>query len=181
MSCWLVTGADGEVGRRLCALLRANGQRFLALGRDDLDLFDAAAVQTTLLRTRPAVVAHCGTWTGPGDTGLTGPRAVRGGLDALRVLARACGRLDACLLHLAAGRTLCTTSLYAAHGRTVVHEELPDTGPGTPRRHPEGGCPQPDWVCDVAERLYALGSAPGGRAARGPRPAPALSGGPGRH
>ncbi|POX43311.1 hypothetical protein C3486_01845 [Streptomyces sp. Ru73] len=177
MSRWLVTGADGEVGRGLCALLRANGHRFLPLARDDLDLFDAAAVQSTLLRTRPTVVAHCAAWPGPDDR-PAGSRTVRCGLDALRVLARTCGRLDACLLHLAAGRTLCTTSLYAAHGRAVTHEELPDSAPGVTHRHTGGDCVGPDRVGDVAARLYALGSAPGGRAASG-RPAPAVSTGSG--
>lgn len=63
----LVTGADGQVGRRLVAVLRDEppvaGLEVVACGRDELDLAEAAMVQEVVRRSAPAVIVNCGAVT----------------------------------------------------------------------------------------------------------------------
>lgn len=55
----LVTGAQGFVGRHLCALLRASGDDVIAIDRvNGPDITDADAVTTTFVEHRPDVVFH---------------------------------------------------------------------------------------------------------------------------
>lgn len=71
----LVTGANGLVGSRLCALLAARGHAVVGAARGsarvsaerwryaDVDLTGAEAVTSLLDRTRPDVIVHCAAMT----------------------------------------------------------------------------------------------------------------------
>ncbi|MFG2227275.1 dTDP-4-dehydrorhamnose reductase [Streptomyces sp. NPDC048644] len=100
MTGWLITGADGMLGREVTALLRRTGQPVLPLTRADLDLTSPDAVRRALRCARPAVVVNCAAWTDVdgAESAEAAARAVNG--DAVRTLARACGGARARLLHL---------------------------------------------------------------------------------
>ncbi len=57
----VVTGARGQVGRALCALLQ--GTPLLALTRDDVDLRDGDRVIALITEFHPDVVIHAAAWT----------------------------------------------------------------------------------------------------------------------
>ena len=63
MTRWLVTGADGMLGRDLVALLRGQGAAVTALARRDLDITDRTAVLAAVGDVRPDVVVNCAAWT----------------------------------------------------------------------------------------------------------------------
>ena len=54
----LVTGGTGVLGRALVPLARAAGHELLAPTRDELDLFDPAAVAQATRRRRRAPPGH---------------------------------------------------------------------------------------------------------------------------
>jgi dTDP-4-dehydrorhamnose reductase len=60
---WLVTGADGMLGRDLVGLLGARGAPVTPLTRRELDITDRQAVLSTLRDARPDVVVNCAGWT----------------------------------------------------------------------------------------------------------------------
>ena len=63
----LVTGAEGFVGRHLCAHLRARGDETLGVDRD-CDVTDASSVLAVLERHRPDVIYHLAALTHVGES-----------------------------------------------------------------------------------------------------------------
>jgi len=63
MTRWLVTGAGGQLGRDLTALLMAEGAACTALTRADLDITKAAVVAAAIAAAKPDVVVNCAAWT----------------------------------------------------------------------------------------------------------------------
>ena len=93
MTGWLVTGAGGMLGRDLVALLERGGETVTGLTRQQLDVTDAAAVNSAVLGLKPDVVVNCSAWTAVDDA-----EAHEG--DALAVN----GRGAACLAAACASR-----------------------------------------------------------------------------
>lgn len=60
---WLVTGADGMLGRDLVGLLGRQGAVVTPVTRRELDITDRPAVLSTLRDARPDVVVNCAAWT----------------------------------------------------------------------------------------------------------------------
>lgn len=95
----LVTGADGQVGRKLRATCPATVE-LIACGHADLDVTDAEAVRERLLRVRPAVIVNAAAYTAV-DKAESEPEKARAinaaGPGHLATGARDCG---ARLIHL---------------------------------------------------------------------------------
>jgi hypothetical protein len=59
----LVTGAAGQVGREVVRALRGADLPFEALGREDLDIRDRAAVHRAVQEIRPSLLVNCAAYT----------------------------------------------------------------------------------------------------------------------
>jgi dTDP-4-dehydrorhamnose reductase len=59
----LVTGAGGMLGQDVVAQARRTGHEVVALGRAQLDIADAAAVDAAIANAAPDVVINCAAWT----------------------------------------------------------------------------------------------------------------------
>ncbi|WP_327351846.1 dTDP-4-dehydrorhamnose reductase [Streptomyces sp. NBC_01304] len=122
----LVTGADGMLGRQVCARLTEGGALVLPTGRGSLDITDRRAVRTALLDRRPDVVVNCAAWTAV-------DRAEREERAALAVngrgpahLAAACGQVRARLIHVSTD--------YVFHGTPAdVGTPMPEHAEPDPR------------------------------------------------
>jgi dTDP-4-dehydrorhamnose reductase len=93
---WLVTGAAGQVGRSLAALMPRRGIQLTALGSRELDVTDPAAVEAALGRIEPDALINCAALTQVDACETRESDARRVNAEAPGALARACrGR---CLL-----------------------------------------------------------------------------------
>src|SRR5262249_11203363 len=63
MTRWLITGAEGMLGRELVAMVRQPGAEVIALARADLDITDPAAVTAAVRDARPGALVNCAAWT----------------------------------------------------------------------------------------------------------------------
>lgn len=145
MSRWLITGASGMLATELVRRLKIAGHPVLAFRRDELDLRDVPAVHHLVAACRPDVVVNCAAWTGVDDAETHEAEALAvNGLGA-RVLAEACGRLNARMIQPSTDYVFDGTALdpypedaptcpVNAYGRTklagerAVLEVLPETG-----------------------------------------------------
>lgn len=95
----LVTGAGGQVG---CDLRRTvpPGHTLAALGREELDVSDAAAVVAALTSYAPDLVINAAAYTAVDRAESEPERAARVNSDGPRNLARACSECGAGLFHL---------------------------------------------------------------------------------
>lgn len=100
MSRWLVTGAEGMLGRDLISRIDGNGEDCVGLGRTSLDITDFAAVRDALTDYRPDVVINCAAWTAVDDaeTAETAALAVNG--SAVVGIATVCRDLGAYLVQV---------------------------------------------------------------------------------
>ncbi|MGW0459905.1 dTDP-4-dehydrorhamnose reductase [Streptomyces tendae] len=100
MTRWLVTGATGMLGRDVVAALRAAGEgaRTTALGRDGLDITDAARVREAV--AGHDVVVNTAAWTDVDGAEADEEAAAAVNGTGVRHLAAACARHGARLLHV---------------------------------------------------------------------------------
>ncbi len=143
MNAILVTGAHGQLGRRVVALAaeRGSGAEVLAYSSADLDITDSAAVAAVV--TAGATVINCAAYTAVDAAEADEARAMAVNADGPRNLARACGRVGARLIHVSTDYVFDGTSTepyevdakpapQSAYGRTklagelAVRDELPE-------------------------------------------------------
>ncbi len=134
---WLVVGAGGTLGREVTARLAVRGADTVALGRAELDIADARAVERSVADHRPHVVVNCAGWTAVDDAETQEAAAARTNADGPRNLARACAAFGARLLHISTDYVfgglpddfgtpygeLATPKPHTAYGRTKLAGE----------------------------------------------------------
>jgi dTDP-4-dehydrorhamnose reductase len=114
---WLVTGAGGMLGRDLVTALRAGGHEVTAPGRDDLDVRDPAVVRAAV--PGHDVVVNAAAWTDVDGAESAYAEALAVNGDAVGVLAAACARAGARLLHLS------TDYVFAGDAASPYPEDAP--------------------------------------------------------
>ncbi|MFK4752604.1 dTDP-4-dehydrorhamnose reductase [Oceanobacter antarcticus] len=60
---WLITGANGQLGRSMARLLTSYGEEFRALSSSELDISDEAAVNNILNSIMPEIVVNAAAYT----------------------------------------------------------------------------------------------------------------------
>ncbi|MCJ0890588.1 dTDP-4-dehydrorhamnose reductase [Rhodococcus sp. ARC_M5] len=143
MNAIVVTGAHGQLGRRVVSLAaeRGDGVEVSAYSSADLDITDPDAVAATV--NAGATVINCAAYTAVDAAETDEARASAVNADGPRNLARACGRVGARLIHVSTDYVFdgtatepyevdSRTAPQSAYGRTklagelAVHEELPE-------------------------------------------------------
>lgn len=100
---WLVTGARGQLGTDLCAVLADAGvgpDRLLALGSDQLDITSSAAVQTAFADFGPQLVINAAAYTAVDQAETDEDRAFAVNAAGPALLAAAAARTGARLLQV---------------------------------------------------------------------------------
>lgn len=97
---FLVAGGEGQLGRCLSDRLKESEHEFLALGRTDLDITDAAAVMAAVRDYHPDVIINAAAYTAV-DRAETEPElAWRINAEAVRYLADAANMVGALLIQI---------------------------------------------------------------------------------
>ena len=94
----LITGGRGQLGRELQQALSA--ETVLALGRQELDVTDAAAVRRAVGRFRPQVVIHTAAYTDTAGCEANPELAMRVNGEGTRQVALACRGRHAAMLYV---------------------------------------------------------------------------------
>ncbi|GAA4991062.1 dTDP-4-dehydrorhamnose reductase [Actinopolymorpha pittospori] len=141
---WLVTGAGGMLGHDVLARLQADRAEVVGLTHTELDVTDAAAVESAFAEHRPDVVVNCAAYTAVDDAEAHEEDALAINGDGPSLLARAAAARGSRLLHVSTDYVFAGdgTEPYAedakpaprtAYGRTklVGEEAVLDTLPTT--------------------------------------------------
>lgn len=96
----LVTGAKGQLGAEMMALLKRKGIEAIGYGRDELDITDAEQVMDVMLRERPAHVIHAGAYTKVDDAEGDPDTAYRINAYGTRNVAAAAAQAGAGLVYI---------------------------------------------------------------------------------
>jgi dTDP-4-dehydrorhamnose reductase len=119
VSRWLVTGADGMLGRDLTDLLNAEGDQVIGLNRAGLDVTDAGAVAAALKHHRPDVVVNCAAWTAVDDAEAREDEALNVNGRAVGYLADACAQGGVALVQVS------TDYVFDGHAEKPYAEDHP--------------------------------------------------------
>jgi dTDP-4-dehydrorhamnose reductase len=96
----LVTGADGQLGRELVAVMEAAGHDVVATDQDSLDVSDRGTVLQGVAGLRPDAVVHAAAWTAVDACEADPDLAFRVNALAVRHVAEASHRFGAHLCHV---------------------------------------------------------------------------------
>lgn len=138
---WLVTGAEGMLGREVLEVLSTADAQVTAAGRRQLDITDAAAVRDAVAGFD--VVVNCAAWTAVDDAETAEEAAYAINASGPAHLARSCAQAGAGLVHVSTDYVFsgdasqpyaedAPKSPRSAYGRTkaagedAVRAELPD-------------------------------------------------------
>lgn len=119
---WLVTGAGGLLGRHLAKRLNTDsafGDEVVALRRAELDITDPNAVAAAFEHHRPDIVVNCAAYTRVEQAEAEETEALRINGEGPRILAAACARSRARLLHVS------TDYVFSGRARTPYPEGHP--------------------------------------------------------
>ena len=119
VSRWLVTGADGMLGRDLTDLLSAEGDHVIGLNRASLDVTDAGAVAAALKHHHPDVVVNCAAWTAVDDAETREDEALDVNGRAVGYLADACAHSGVALVQVS------TDYVFDGHAEKPYAEDHP--------------------------------------------------------
>ncbi|MFI9825462.1 dTDP-4-dehydrorhamnose reductase [Streptomyces sp. NPDC052013] len=122
---WLVTGAGGMLGRDVVDELAERGEQVTGLDRAALDITSADAIEGALAEHRPALVVNCAAYTAVDDAETDEETATRINAAGPRLLARACARHGARLIHVS------TDYVFSGEARTTPYPEDHPTAPRT--------------------------------------------------
>ena len=96
----LVTGASGQLGHDLTALLREQSMDVMAMNRRQLDLAQPDAMVRQLRATAPDWIINCAAWTAVDDAEQEVQQAFTINRDAVREMTACADEMGARLLHL---------------------------------------------------------------------------------
>ena len=96
----LITGKNGQVGRELVDLCEAKGIAYVAFDSKELDISDAARVNTVLVKYLPAAVINAAAYTAVDKAESEQGLAYRVNCDGVKNLAIVCNNIDCLLLHI---------------------------------------------------------------------------------
>ncbi|WP_405865274.1 dTDP-4-dehydrorhamnose reductase [Streptomyces sp. NBC_00005] len=116
---WLVTGSGGMLGRDTVDELARRGEDVLGLDHRALDITQPEAIGAVLAEHRPDLVVNCAAYTAVDDAETDEERALRINGDGPRLLARACAKSGARLVHVS------TDYVFPGDARTPYPEDHP--------------------------------------------------------
>jgi dTDP-4-dehydrorhamnose reductase len=116
---WLITGANGQLGRSFARRLRVGGVAFEAFDRARLDVEDRDAVDKALDATRPDVVANTAAFTWVDRCESEPELARRGNALAPGLMAEACAARGIRLVHIS------TDYVFDGQAQRPYTEEAP--------------------------------------------------------
>ncbi|MFQ5645191.1 MAG: dTDP-4-dehydrorhamnose reductase [Thiogranum sp.] len=96
----LVTGAQGQLGRDFCDVLRGQGVDCLATDCDQIDFLQPESVREGVRAAAPQWVVNCAAYTQVDKAEEDRERAFRINRDAARVLAESARAVNAAVLHV---------------------------------------------------------------------------------
>lgn len=97
---WLITGADGQLGRLLTTQLRQQSIAFYALGTQQLNITREEDVFHCFRLLRPTVVVNCAAWTAVDKAEVYAAKAWLVNADGAGNVARAAASVDALMIQL---------------------------------------------------------------------------------
>jgi dTDP-4-dehydrorhamnose reductase len=115
----LVTGAKGQLGKELVALLSTRGHQVLAVDLPDFDITDAKIVKDYLARERPDLVFHCAAYTDVEGAEQEPDLAMEINSRATAILADCTHRLSSTLVYLS------TDFVFDGARRSPYAEDVP--------------------------------------------------------
>jgi dTDP-4-dehydrorhamnose reductase len=142
---FLITGADGQLGRLLTRTLAEYGA-VVACTRSDLDITNAAQVMSVIGEARPTVVVNCAAFNDVDAAEDEQQRAFDINAMAVRTLARAARDLDAILVHY-------STDFVFDGNTSRPYTEL---DPPAPRSAYAASKLVGEWMAEDALRWYVL-------------------------
>jgi len=142
---FLITGADGQLGRLLTGTLAEYGG-VVSCGRADLDITNAAQVSEVIGRARPSVVLNCAAFTDVDAAEDQQQRAFDINAMAVRTLARAAREAGAVLVHY-------STDFVFDGNASRPYSEL---DPPAPRSAYAASKLVGEWMAEDAARWYVL-------------------------
>ncbi len=96
----LVTGAQGQLGRDVMAVLQRRGHHAVGTDIADLDITSAQAVRDKLIGLRPDAVIHCAAYTAVDAAEDDESLCRKVNVDGTENIARACGELGCKLIYI---------------------------------------------------------------------------------
>ncbi len=96
----LVFGKNGQLGRELVGKARAAGVALTALGHDEADIADAAAVERAIAATVPALIVNAAAYNAVDAAESDMAAAMRANADGPGILAEAAARHGVPLVHV---------------------------------------------------------------------------------
>ncbi|AJQ96438.1 dTDP-4-dehydrorhamnose reductase [Gynuella sunshinyii] len=108
---YLITGADGQLGRAVKSYARFRGYETLAMEFSQLDICAVDQVLRVVKEYQPDFVINCAAYTKIQSAELETERCLAVNADAVRVLATVCKQFDVELIHLSSDHVFSGTKV----------------------------------------------------------------------